>query len=155
MIIIFSRPIRSGKTTELMNFCKTAKDVGGILMPDKGEEKQFYDIASKEYFPASASPNDDEASVISVGAFKFSRDAFDKACGILDSSADRLVIVDEAGKLELAGDGFHRTIVKLVGERSMDEKKDLLLVVRDYLVEQVIEKYGLQKAVVVEELSEL
>lgn len=155
MITIFSRPIRSGKTTELLNFCETADDVGGILMPDKGKEKQFYDIASQEYFSASAGDNEKEAAIITVGQFNFSRTAFERACYILESSAAGLVIVDEVGKLELAGEGFHKAILKLVSARSANEGKDLLLVVRDSLFGEVVGKYGLRDARIIHDLSGL
>ncbi|MBK9151541.1 MAG: hypothetical protein IPM26_11285 [Saprospiraceae bacterium] len=57
-----------------------------------------------------------------------------------------IIVVDEVGKLEMRDEGFHPLVLELLNVLKPEQM--LFLVVRDYLLEEVIEKYSLQDAVV-------
>ena len=144
-IIIFLRPVRSGKTTELMQWCdqiSPKKNVGGILMPDVDGNRKLFDISTKEWFDIECEdPATTTRSLIAVGKFNFFTDAFEKANTILLQAASKsdLLIIDEVGKLELEGKGFYESIREILeNDEYKNSFKSVLLVVRDELYEPVL-----------------
>ncbi len=75
---------------------------------------------------------------VSIGRFKFSKARFDLAAKRMKHQAYdpkiEVIVIDEIGKLELTGEGFYDVFVEL-----LLSDKDLHLVVRDYLHNEVIE----------------
>ncbi len=104
-IIIFSRQIRSGKTTELLNWCSNQENVSGILMPDINGKRKFFDIKNQIYFDAECTdPSDAHQALIQVGRFFFYKPAFEKANAILLKALVQKpswIVIDEIGKLEI------------------------------------------------------
>ncbi|GAB4091494.1 hypothetical protein [Flaviaesturariibacter terrae] len=144
--IIFSRPVHSGKTTELAAWCAAHPEVRGVLMPDSDGERYFLDLGSGKRWPANAR-NDGDA--LPVGRFRLSAAAFRKACDSLAANRSaHWLVIDEVGKAELGGEGFAGALRSLLLHPS-DGPRNLLLVVRDYLLHDVIEAFGLQEARVV------
>ncbi len=139
---ILTGPVRSWKTTTLVNWSGKRKDVHGILSPLAGEKRVFMNARNREQFPMEAEP--DESPVLSVGRFKFSKNNFDRAIGIIRDAIGKegWLIIDEIGPLELRGEGFHDVLRETLAQR----KDKLLLVVRAGLIEKV-KKYFVVNAI--------
>ena len=142
-IYIFSRPIHSGKTTELLQWCNRQKNIHGILMPDINGSRKFLNLDKKEIFDAECVDiTNTNLSITSIGKFNFYMDAFEKANSILMRALNRnpdWLVIDEVGKLELGGKGFYTSVAEAIKTYADKNKKgDLLLTVRDSLCEEVI-----------------
>ncbi len=161
-IIIFSRPVRSGKTTELMQWCdrvSKTKIVGGILMPDIGGRRKLFNIETREYSDIECKdPATATRSLITVGNFHFYTDAFEKAITIILEAASKsdLLIVDEVGKLELECKGFYQSVKEVLEmDKYINGTEHLLLVVRDDLYEQVLSLFKITKHRLVNKLHNI
>ena len=80
-IWIFSRSIRSGKTTELLQTLPFFGKVDGILCPDKKGLRYGFAIAEQRYFPLQIADETSEPST-SIGRFHFSNAGF-KECQVV------------------------------------------------------------------------
>jgi nucleoside-triphosphatase len=155
-IIIFSKPIHSGKTTSLMHWCKEKKNVKGILMPEVNGTKYFYDIEQKEYFNAEFLNDpklDDDLQII--GKYHFSNAAFKKANEIIIHALNKkndLIIIDEIGKLELQEKGFHSSLKSIL---KLSSDINLLIVVRDTLIKEVTDFYQISHYRIISALDEI
>lgn len=146
-IHILSGPVQSGKTSGLKAWCAKQPDVAGILTPDIQGSRMLYDIGKQEYSVFEVG-GDYEGEVVETGRFRFAADAFENAkkvlCDALQAEPPWLV-VDEFGKLELKGAGLEPLISRLVGLYQEDGKGDLLIVIRDYLLEDALRYLSLEK----------
>ena len=155
-LIIFSKPIHSGKTSELFRFCKQNNPVSGILMPEMNGTKLFYDIANKSFFNAEIdqliyTENDIE----NIGKYNFSKASFAKANNIIlnvNNKINNILIIDEVGKLELQKKGFHPALIFLL---TSTNKINLLIVVRDVLIKEVTDFYQISHYKIISDLDEL
>lgn len=159
-IVIFSRPIHSGKTTELLHWCNDQKDLLGILMPDINGSRKILNIKTKEIFDIEcANPQNNKESLITVGRFNFYAAAFEKGNSILLDALTQnpnWLVIDEAGKLELDGKGFYPAITKAVNVYANDSKPgNLLITVRDSLCSEVISFFAISNYRVIYRLEEL
>ena len=158
MITIFSKPIHSGKTTQLLKWVEKQSLCAGILMPDISECRNFYNISTKKYFIAQCiETNLVDETIINIGKYQFYVDAFERANEIIIKSIDsncKYIIIDEVGKLELQEKGFHQSI-KFVLENYATAKKNLLLVVRDSLVNKVVNFYNLKNYHIIHSIKEM
>ncbi len=153
-IVIFSRPVQTGKTTELFKFIKGLNDVGGFLTPDVAGARMLYDIHNKVYHPFQTTASA-AGETVAVGRFLFLASAFAIAQKILAASCTHTwTIVDEAGKLEIEQDaGFEPALTRLIQTFKMQKcPGKLLLVVRENLLSKAIVKYQLQDAQIVHAL---
>jgi nucleoside-triphosphatase THEP1 len=141
-IILFSRPVHSGKTTELMQYCVLRTGVHGILMPDINGTRKLMNIATKEIFDIECKdPLNTNEHLTTVGRFSFYTLAFEKANIILLNALPlqpALLVIDEAGKLELEGKGFHNPLQKILPAYKNNDNRRLLVTVRDSLLEKFI-----------------
>ena len=155
-IFIFSRPIRTGKTTELMEWVAGKSNVAGFLTPDVNEARMLYDIEKKTSYKMQLNEADDEES-ISVGRFLFSKKAFNAAKSILANAAVDWLIIDEAGKLEIEQHlGLEPELSNIIDSfRKSIRSGNLILVIRDTLVEKAVKKYDLEDARIIHSLKEL
>lgn len=155
-IIIFSRAIRTGKTTELMEWIAGKANVAGFLTPDADNVRMLYDIEKKTYYKMELGEGNEEES-ISVGRFLFSKKAFDSAKDILRSAAADWLIIDEAGKLEIEQHiGLEPELSTTINSfRKANLPGKLILVIRDTLLEKAVKKYDLEDARIVHSLKEL
>ncbi len=157
-IYILSREVRSGKTTELMNAFANSNTVAGVLMPDIKGVRHIYELASKNIYQVQLSEKSQEAESIQVGRFSFSKLAFQQAeQAILEAlkTKPEWLILDEVGKLELQNSGFHHALNCCLQGFKSKMFEQLILVVRDSLCPLVIEKYNLQEANVIQDLTPL
>ena len=155
-IILFSRPVRSGKTSELMQWCSGRNSVSGILMPDKDGQRKMMNIRTGETFDAQClQPEQTTKELIRVGSFHFYRAAFEKANNILIESiafAPKWIVIDEVGKLELEQKGFHFAVVQVLKQAL---SSNIILVVRESLLKEIISSYQLHNCHIVSELGKL
>ena len=143
-IYIFKGAIGSGKTTYLMNYCKEGKSAGGILSPFINGKRHFLNVENKETKLMEAA--EEESETLNIGRYKFSAKAFEWANKILIDSTNKnyeLIIIDEIGPLELQGKGFAETLKFLLGNTEI--KSDLLLVIRQNLVNDFLNYFGIKK----------
>lgn len=161
-IIIFSRPIHSGKTSELLHWCDkhVSSKISGVLMPDIDGARKIYNIQTKEIFDIECKdPANTKEPLQSVGHYHFFSKAFEKANAILleaSASESNWVIIDEAGKLELQCNGLYEAIKNLTA-RSVYQTpdKNLLIVVRDSLYESVVSFFNIPDHTLVHQLNEI
>lgn len=159
-IYLFSRPIRSGKTTELLHWCNQQKNIYGILMPDINGDRKIFDLHTKEIFDIECKDviNTNEP-LISVGKFHFYTSAFSKANLIISSALKQKpgwLVIDEGGKLELDKKGFYPAIREAVEFYSDHHiPGNLLITVRDSLCTAIIEFFALKDCIVVHRLDDI
>ncbi len=156
-IYLFSRPVQSGKTTELAAWARCQNNVAGILMPDQLGKRWMLDLNANLSFEATC--NDakiPEDELYSIGKFKFYKSAFDTANQILLTAFAQnpaWLIIDEVGKLELQGIGFYSSLIKMIAYYdTANTEKNLLLVVRDGLQESVPLFFGIKNYLVIHQL---
>ena len=159
-IYIFSRPIHSGKTTELRRWCDEQKNIAGILMPDIDGSRKILDLHSKGVFDIEcADAANTKKLITSVGRFHFYTAAFEKANSIILAALNKTpgwLVIDEAGKLELEGKGFYESIVKAVDVYSNDKVAgNLLITVRESLCNEVISFFKIKNFQVVHQLVDI
>jgi molybdopterin-guanine dinucleotide biosynthesis protein A len=151
-IFILSQPIQTGKTTLLQEWIVGKHNIGGILTPDVKGKRMLYDIANKTY---SSFQLEDTAEGINIGRFVFSKVAFEKAQNILRESIKQdldWILVDEIGRLEMDHkQGFEPAISEVIQYvHSHQTNTKLLLVIRDYLLEDAKKMYGLNNVKLLE-----
>ncbi len=159
-IYIFSRPVHSGKTTELVQWCSQQKSIAGILMPDIEGSRKILDLYTKEVFDIECTEvANTKERLTSVGRFHFYTAAFDKANAIVLAALSRApdwLAIDEVGKLELEGKGFYESIVKSV-ELYNDGQfaGNLLFTVRESLFSEVVLFFNMKDIHVIHHLEDL
>lgn len=139
-IKILTGPIRTGKTTWLANWVKD-KDAGGILTPDIEGIRHFLDVRTRKYWKMEA--EELEGEVLKVGRFIFSQKSFDRANQLIQNHAilnPEALVIDEIGPLELSGNGLSCCLDWIL-ERKWSFP--VVLVVREGLVEEVLERYDI------------
>lgn len=146
-IYIFSRPIRSGKTTQLQSWIKEQLSCAGILTPDIGGKRMIFNIAANKYHPFEVDTTY-SGDVIAIGNFIFAKTAFTLGQDILERSLSQQydwTVIDEVGKLEIEqGEGFEPAVLRLVKAFQSGKSGRLLLVIRDSLLEKAVAKYELK-----------
>ena len=145
-ITIFSKPIHSGKTTELMQWCDNQTDVQGILMPDVNGQRMIFNIATQQTFPIQCTDTNTNEEIITIGKYIFFAAAFQKANVILLQALHanpEWLVIDEVGKLELQSKGFYESAKPLI-DHYQNCNKNLMLVVRDSLVDEVVAFFGIK-----------
>ncbi|KAF0142048.1 MAG: hypothetical protein FD122_1135 [Stygiobacter sp.] len=152
-IKIVTGGIKTGKTTRLMRWAASQKNIDGIFQPVIDEKRFVYHIGSRTLKPLETS---DKENITSIGKYNFSNQTFAWSQKILsDCAAKNLdwIIVDEIGPLELQGKGLEPDVSKLLSDRE-NIKAQILCVVRDSILEKFIEHYGLQNDYEIFELKE-
>jgi nucleoside-triphosphatase THEP1 len=158
-IYIFSRPIRSGKTTALQQWIGSRENVAGLLAPDLDGKRKIYDIRGDSYYDLELEGRTGPG-IIRVGRFAFDAAVFDQGKELLQQALihdpDWLVI-DEVGKLEIeSNSGLEPTVKEIIRlYQSGTVKGKLLLVIRDYLLRKAIMHYQLIESVTVSSLDRL
>lgn len=152
-IYIFSRPVRSGKTTELARWIQDQKAAGGILTPDIDGLRHLVDIATGNAIQLET--KNIGQSTIEIGKFIFLEESFQQARTILLNSMHgrfEWFIVDEVGKLEIERkEGLEPALEKIIKHHKTINTK-LLLVIRDSLLQKAITYYHLDEAIIVNNL---
>lgn len=139
-IILFSGPIHSGKTTRLQKFIAD-KNCDGIVAPLNDGKRYIQRIKTGEIKPLETESED----AIVIGKYKFSKHVFDWSRKQLQESLKSKIdflVIDEIGKLELKDEGYEPILSTVVEQFKNQEDFDLVLVVRESLLQRVIQKYG-------------
>jgi len=151
MIYILTGAIRSGKTTALLNWSKNRNDVDGLLCPDNANGKRYFlKLKSKITFKLEAEA--EKEAIVAIGNFKFLQSAFSEANEYLaletSKAEPKYLIIDEIGKLELKNEGLHVSTEALSAQFGSKDNTHLILVVRDYLLDAVLEYYGITECAI-------
>ncbi len=157
-IYILSKAIKTGKTTELISWCNFQKNVGGILTPDVDGYRKLFDIDTKEYFDFEVNTASTDSEVTIVGRFRFYNSAFTLAQQILlENTNKKYLIIDEIGRLEINQNiGLEFVLKEIINQYVNNSiEGNLILVVRDYLLLECIEKYKLFNAKIIQSVSEI
>lgn len=144
-IIILTGPIHSGKTSALTAYIKKFEQVEGVLCPDIENTRHVHFLNTSIQKKIQIDENFEKK--ITIGKYHFDADVMTEISSYLESinieTAD-LIVVDEIGKLELKDEGFEPGLSALIKNfKTSTSNTKLLVVVRDYLVEEVMDKYDL------------
>lgn len=153
-VFILSQPIHTGKTTLLMQWVKSRNDVAGILTPDLAGLRRLYDIKQRSFFDFQKTGTPASGDV-PVGKFLFDGGIFLKAQEILLQAMQQQtawLVIDEIGRLELdRKTGLEPAVSAIIHPyKTGIQQGNLLLVIRDYLLDDCIAYYGLQDAKVID-----
>ncbi|MBA4406834.1 hypothetical protein C0389_06130 [bacterium] len=145
-IYFLTGPVHTGKTTRLMHWVTSQKNIDGIFQPVIDEKRFIYHIASRTLKLLDLPSATHDEKVIKIGKYFFSRDVFAWSQKILTDGFEKeldWLIIDEIGPLELSGTGFEPAITKIFSENEKF-RGNILCVVRDSILEKVIEHYKLE-----------
>jgi nucleoside-triphosphatase THEP1 len=154
-IYIFTSPVHSGKTTTLQQWLRNNNiNAAGILTPDKDGKRMLYDIAENQYHEMemdNACPPED---CLTIGKYRFSKEAFTVAKQILEDAVEKhpdWLIVDEIGKLELKEKtGLEPVVTHIINSyKNGSTNGKLLLVIRNYLLDEAVNAYGLSNDMII------
>jgi nucleoside-triphosphatase THEP1 len=132
-ILLYTGPVKSGKTTKLQLFIKDRKDVGGILSPVIGMKKYLCDISTGNKLLLEADLNDAKTDIVSVGKYKFKIEVFEWGKNILKKASTEkynYIVIDEIGPLEFAGEGLSPAVDEILNDH-LNYNYQLLVIVRD------------------------
>lgn len=139
MIYLFTGPIRSGKTSSLLDWSRKRGDVGGFLTPDHESSRVLMTLPELTVYKLQTQA---DVQVVTVGRYRFAQSAFDTASqhvlAQLTDSHIRVIILDELGKLELRGSGHHQLIRSIL---SKELDKSFVIVCREDLVIAARQKF--------------
>ena len=145
---IVTGPIQSGKTTRLTAWVKCHQGCCGLLSPVINNRRYIYSIDADEYRCLEAEKDHaSDQKIISIGRYNFLESTFAWARKQLAIAAKRnckWLIIDEIGPLELDGRGLEPKVGEIVNTALQSEKNNLILVVRDSLIEKVVNFYHLK-----------
>lgn len=156
-IFILSKAIQTGKTTALMQWCNTQKNIAGILTPDIEGNRKLFDIEDNIFYDFEVKNPLPTDKITPIGKFNFYTNIFTKAQQIITNNVANYLIIDEIGRLELDQNrGLEPALSKVITTYTNRQAKGcLILVIRDYLLEDCITKYHLQNAKIIHDLSEM
>ena len=144
-IYLLTGPKNSGKSTRLMQWIPQQKKIMGIVCPREKGKRELFSIHSGIY-KKFESENENE-TVVKIGNYKFLKESFEWAEKELLKAREfkpQWLIIDEIGPLELQGKGFDKVIKQLLILSELS-KTNLILVVRENLIDDVISNYNLGK----------
>ena len=147
MIYIYSLPINSGKTTNLINLTNDIK--GCKKLCSLVSVKKIYKN-KKEYFLYINMYKVGKVVEVSDNKLYYFQELFDEVYKFVVSYPFNFFIVDEAGYLELAKKGFYKIIKYLI-----NNNKDCIICVRDCLLNDFISFYKLKKYLIFDNISEI
>ena len=157
-IYVFSRPIQSGKTTDLLNWSNNKNSISGILMPDINGARKIFDVATKDFFDIECIYRENtKEPITSIGRFHFYTSSFEHANSIILSALGQKpdwLVIDEVGRLELEGQGFYTSIVLAVHVYNQPAYPfNLLITVRDSLLAEVISFFKINNCHIIHDLE--
>jgi nucleoside-triphosphatase THEP1 len=145
-IFIYSGTIRSGKTTRLDNWIKKTSSVDGVLTPIING-KRYIKFVSTGKMSLLESDLSDASIVEQIGKYKFLKNTFHKSHEYLLRliiNPPKWIVIDEIGFLELDGMGFEPAVSQLMNKLKNKSDVNILLVVRDFLKDNVINYYKIK-----------
>jgi Protein of unknown function, DUF265. len=127
--------------------------IGGILAPDVDERRMIYDISRDTYHEFQVGSEQRSEELVEICKYRFLKSGFDLSIDILKRTLEEnneWVVVDEVGKLELQQDTGLEPELKHIIEyhKQNNANTNLILVVRDYLLNDAILKYELLEPII-------
>lgn len=147
-IILYTGPVKSGKTSSLFSLVQNRNDMCGILTPLIDEKKYLYNIQTGEKRLLEADAGNSE--IVTVGKYKFRRDVFDWGKEILKSAFQTTasyLIIDEIGPLEFEGKGLSPAVDEILNA-SITHSKIFIIVVRESLKDKFFEHFQIDRSIV-------
>lgn len=145
-LFILTGPINSGKTTKLMQWAATQKNIDGIFQPVIDDKRFIYHISSRTLKILESINSIPKNELVIIGKYQFRKSVFDWAQNILINCLNKKLdwlIIDEIGPLELEEKGLEPTISKVFNE--IDKLNgNVLCVVRDSMLEKFVKYYKLE-----------
>ncbi|MCL6100749.1 MAG: nucleoside-triphosphatase [Bacteroidetes bacterium] len=144
-IHILTGEIKSGKTTRLMLWASSQKNIDGILQPVIEEKRFIYHLGSKTLKQLETA---EEPNAIQIGNYKFSGRVFSWSQNVIVSCLQKdldWLVIDEIGPLELEGKGLEPAITQIFSERD-NFRGNILCVVRNSILEKFIQHYRIENS---------
>lgn len=145
-IYLLSGPVRTGKTTKIMDWATSSKKIDGITAPVYLNQKHLYNLKTGVMKNLENVSGCKDEEIIFVGSYKFNPEVFEwgrrKISEASVSNHIDWLVIDEIGLLELDGKGLEPAVSEIISNRE-NYKFNLLLIVRDSLLEEVFKKYDL------------
>lgn len=144
-VYVYSGPTKSGKTTKLMQWAATQKNLDGIFQPVIDSKRFLYHISSRTLRELETDANGNN---ITIGNYKFSVDSFIWAGELILNAVNNeldWLIIDEVGPLELEGKGLEPFISKVFEIRE-NYKFKIICVVREKLLDRFLTHYKLENS---------
>ena len=144
-IHILTGKIKSGKTTRLMLWASSQKNIDGILQPVIEGKRFIYHLGSKTLKQLEIA---DEANAVQIGNYKFSGTVFSWSQNVIVSCLQKdldWLVIDEIGPLELEGKGLEPAITQIFSERD-NFRGNILCVVRNSILEKFIQHYRIENS---------
>ena len=148
-IILLTGPVHSGKSNSLLNWAKMKREqgarIGGLTNPSQDGEKWF--ISAEFESSRKMNATDDEPAV-RIGKYRFSAAAFAWARELLQPELGGrydYFLIDEIGKLELKNIGLEPAVKGVFEFFQNNNETTIVAIVRESLLEDVIQHYGLEK----------
>lgn len=144
-IFIYSGPVKTGKTTRLMQWAASQKRFDGIFQPVIDEKRFIYHIGSRTL---KLLESDSTNNKTTIGKYNFSNESFDWAKKVLLDCIGKEIdwlIIDEVGPLELDCKGLEPVVTKIIDERNK-LKCRIICVVREKLLEKFLIHYRLENS---------
>ncbi len=153
-VLILCDQIQTGKTSAINESLPFLKPCMGFICPDIDGSRKMVDVQSMKIHDFQIKKPIYSGDV-QIGKFTFLGAAFKMAQNILSSIPSNFtgyVIIDEVGKLELKGSGLEPVLSNFL-KVSADKPYKIVLVVRDYLLDEVIAKYELKNIKILNPLN--
>lgn len=144
-LYVYSGPVKSGKTTELISWVARLKSAEGILQPVINGRRWIRNVNTGETKLLEAFSSSPSDKVVQIGDYSFFKDTLDWAREVVDKgfkNNPEWLIIDEVGKLEMQDKGIEPVISKIINSKKRTLTK-VLIVVRDSLLNEFQKKYKL------------
>ena len=156
-IYVLMGPVHTGKTTRLMHWASSQKNIDGIFQPVIDNKRFIYNIASRTLKMLEVPSTTPIEKVIKIGNYNFSKDVFEWSQKLLAGCTTKnldWLIIDEIGPLELEGTGLEPAISKILAGKNKFNGK-ILCVVRDSMLNKFLEHYNLENNHTIFELADI
>jgi nucleoside-triphosphatase len=113
----------------------------GVITPTVQPHKMLHDLSDGMQYLYEAS--DAHQDTVAIGNYHLHKSAFVRSTAIIKRAIAQnpsWIVLDEVGKLELRNEGHHELVQYILAKA----ESNILLVVRDYLLEAVLEKYQIR-----------
>lgn len=144
-IVILTGEVQSGKSTALLQWVEH-RNAGGFLTQIVAGKRMLFSLPEKVYAPFESVQASEYT--LAVGRFHLLKSTFDQMNNQLINQSGALfewLIIDEVGPLELREGGIYPGLMYVLHH----SVTPLLLVVRAGLVQQVVDKFKLEKVEIV------
>jgi nucleoside-triphosphatase THEP1 len=144
-IYLYSDKIKSGKTSRLLDWTKLHTETDGILAPLINNKRHLYRIKTNETHLLECDEIEKDSENLIIGNYIFRKDIFIWAQNELlnaYSSSPEWLLIDEIGFLELKNEGLEPSVTNILTEKNNCKTK-IVLVVRDFLIDSVKNRYKL------------